>query len=330
LFGRVGSLLEVGTGFHPELTGRENVYLNGAILGMRKAEIDSKFDEIVTFAEIEKFLDTAVKRYSSGMYVRLAFGVAAHLNPEILVIDEVLAVGDSAFQKKCLGKMKDVTKDGRTVIFVSHNVGAVQQLCTRAILLNEGQIVMDGSPQSVVSRYLSTGMEQMGERIWKDLENAPGDDCARLRGVRVTDAQGNVCTMFDVRDPITIEIDYTVFQDRDWLEVSLYLYNDRGDIIFVSIDDVGRSELSEKRPAGNYKSACHIPPDFLNNGQMFVLAALTDEKTVHTIERDVVSFTVNDAMNPTGARARSRAEWPFSAVRPKLEWRVDWTPDARP
>ena len=330
LYGRVGSLLEVGTGFHPELTGRENVYLNGAILGMRKAEIDSKFDEIVAFAEIEKFLDTAVKRYSSGMYVRLAFGVAAHLNPEVLVIDEVLAVGDSAFQKKCLGKMKDVTRDGRTVIFVSHNVGAIQQLCTRAILLNEGMVVMDGSPQSVVSGYLSTGMEQMGERVWEDLENAPGDECARLRAVRVTDVQGNVCTMFDVRDPITIELEYTVLQDQDWLEVSLYLYNDRGDIIFASIDDVGRSELSEKRTAGNYKSACHIPPDFLNNGQMFVLAALTDEKRVHTIERDVVSFTINDAMNPTGARARSRGEWPFAAVRPKLEWRVDWTPDTRP
>ncbi len=153
--GRVGSLLEVGTGFHPELTGRENIYLNGAIIGMKKAEIDRKFDEIVAFAEIEKFLDTPVKRYSSGMYVRLAFAVAAHLEPEILLVDEVLAVGDAAFQKKCLGKMGDVAKEGRTVLFVSHNMAAVQNLCRRSLLLNDGQVVLDGSTDRVVMKYLS-------------------------------------------------------------------------------------------------------------------------------------------------------------------------------
>ena len=154
IHGRVGSLLEVGTGFHPELTGRENIYLNGAILGMRKAEIDRKFDEIVAFAEIEKFLDTPVKHYSSGMYVRLAFAVAAHLEPEILLVDEVLAVGDAAFQKKCLGKMGDVAKEGRTVLFVSHNMGAVESLCMRGILLDRGQLVFDGERATAISRYL--------------------------------------------------------------------------------------------------------------------------------------------------------------------------------
>ncbi|SRR6266849_1984149 len=326
LYGRVGSLLEVGTGFHPELTGRENVFLNGAILGMKKTEIESKFDEIVSFAEIEKFLDTPVKRYSSGMYVRLAFAVAAYLNPEILIVDEVLAVGDSAFQKKCLGKMQDVAHEGRTVLFVSHNVGAVQQLCTRAILLNRGSVVLDDSPQKVVSHYLSMGMERVGERVWPDLDQAPGDDVARLRAVRVLDRHGNVCTGFDVRDRVTIEIEYTVFKQTDWLEVSLYFYNERGELLFVSLDDLGRFHLDERRPAGHYHSACHIPSDFLTNGQIYVLAALTEEKIIHTIQRDVVAFNVNDSMDPGGARGRSRAEWAPVAVRPRFEWTIDYSP----
>src|SRR5512138_3373878 len=206
--GRVGSLLEVGTGFHPELTGRENIYMNGAILGMRRAEIERKFDEIVAFAEVEKFIDTPVKHYSSGMYLRLAFGVAAHLEPEILVIDEVLAVGDAAFQKKCLGKMGDVARAGRTVLFVSHNMGAIQQLCSRAILLNEGKIVVDDSTGAVVSKYLTMGVTQHGERLWPDIHEAPGDNLARLRGVRVLDRDKKICTSFDVRDPVAIEVEY--------------------------------------------------------------------------------------------------------------------------
>src|SRR5450432_131937 len=178
--GRVASLLEVGTGFHPELTGRENIFLNGAILGMSRAEIRKKFDEIVAFAEVEKFLDTPVKRYSSGMYVRLAFAVAAYLEPEILIIDEVLAVGDAQFQKKCLGKMEDVSKnDGRTILFVSHNMGAIQSFCNRGILLNEGQIIYDGIIESAVEKYQNYSINKGNQRYWSNNMDAPGNENAR-------------------------------------------------------------------------------------------------------------------------------------------------------
>ena len=183
--GRIASLLEVGTGFHPELTGRENIYLNGAILGMAKTEIKKKFDEIVAFAEVEKFLDTPVKRYSSGMYVRLAFAVAAHLEPEILVVDEVLAVGDAQFQKKCLGKMEEVGKEGRTVLFVSHNMTALKSLCSRAMLLDEGNMVVEGETQAVVNHYLQNMTNSVLEQVWENRETAPGNDKVRLRSARI-------------------------------------------------------------------------------------------------------------------------------------------------
>jgi homopolymeric O-antigen transport system ATP-binding protein len=185
LFGRVASLLEVGTGFHPELTGRENIYLNGAVLGMKRAEIDRKFDRIVEFSELERFLDTPVKRYSSGMYMRLAFAVASHLEPEILIIDEVLAVGDAQFQKKCLGKMSNVATQGRTVLFVSHNMIAVQSLCQRAIWLDQGQVVKEGPANTVVGNYLSSGTASQLEEVWDEVETAPGNEIARLHRVCV-------------------------------------------------------------------------------------------------------------------------------------------------
>src|SRR5581483_7581150 len=183
--GRVGSLLEVGTGFHQELTGRENIFLNGAILGMRRSEIARKFDDIVDFSGIGKFVDTPVKRYSSGMYVRLAFSVAAHLEPEILLVDEVLAVGDVEFQRRCLGRMQEYGRSGRTVLFVSHNMQAVAQLCDRVILLDAGRVVADGPSQAVVAEYLQSGLGIGAERSWPDLDGAPGNDVARLRSLRV-------------------------------------------------------------------------------------------------------------------------------------------------
>src|ERR1039457_1430354 len=186
--GRIASLLEVGTGFHPELTGRENIFLNGAILGMTKVEIRRKFDEIVAFAEIERFLDTPVKRYSSGMYVRLAFAVAAHLEPEILIVDEVLAVGDAQFQKKCLGKMGEVSKGGRTVLFVSHNMQAVSTLCSHAILLNGGSIQQQGDVHNVINGYVSMAMggaPEKREQVWNDLTMAPGNDKIRIRRIAI-------------------------------------------------------------------------------------------------------------------------------------------------
>jgi lipopolysaccharide transport system ATP-binding protein len=203
--GKVGSLLEVGTGFHQELTGRENIYLSGAILGMRKAEIEKKFDEIVAFAEIEKFLDTPVKRYSSGMYVRLAFAVAAHLEPEILLVDEVLAVGDAAFQKKCLGKMGDVAKEGRAVLFVSHNMGAIKGLCTRGIWIDQGQIAMDGDAERTISHYLDSIFEKGFETGIHDLKL---DDRLQIRRVVLKNSDGKPSREFAPGDDLTIEIHY--------------------------------------------------------------------------------------------------------------------------
>ncbi len=213
LRGRVGSLLEVGTGFHPELTGRENIYLNGAILGMHRKEINAKFDQIVEFSEIGRFLDTPVKRYSSGMYMRLAFSVAAHLEPEILLVDEVLAVGDAAFQKKCLGKMGQVAGEGRTVLFVSHNMGAIQALCSRSILLADGRIVEDGPSNQVVQSYLNRSygdIEKTGEVSWSGEDNAPGGGEVRLQSIRLLSSIGQVQDHFNVKDPIQIEFTYQV------------------------------------------------------------------------------------------------------------------------
>jgi lipopolysaccharide transport system ATP-binding protein len=217
--GRVASLLEVGTGFHPDLTGRENVFLNGAILGMARADITRKFDEIVAFAEVEKFIDTPVKHYSSGMYLRLAFAVAAHLEPEILVVDEVLAVGDAAFQKKCLGTMGSVAHAGRTVLFVSHNMPAIRSLCHRAILLQAGRQAMSGSATSVVASYLAAGAEAPSERVWRDVQAAPGNAKARVHAVRVRDANGDLAMQIAIDSEMTIEVEYwTLVPDTLWLD----------------------------------------------------------------------------------------------------------------
>ncbi|HEY0084154.1 MAG TPA: polysaccharide ABC transporter ATP-binding protein, partial [Pyrinomonadaceae bacterium] len=226
LYGRVGSLLEVGTGFHPELSGRENIYLNGAILGMSRTEIARKFDEIVAFAEVERFIDTPVKHYSSGMYLRLAFAVAAHLEPEILIVDEVLAVGDSAFQKKCLNKMQDVGQEGRTVIFVSHNMPAVTRLCPRAIMLGQGQILADGPTPKVIHMYLDSGLGMAAAREWPESSNAPGDDFVRLRAVRVRDGQGEVSETMEIRQPVTIEIEYEVLRPGKRLSPGILCKNE--------------------------------------------------------------------------------------------------------
>src|ERR1041384_3557613 len=197
LYGRVGSLLEVGTGFHPELTGRENIFLSGAILGMRRAEIERKFDEIVAFSEVEQFIETPVKWYSSGMYVRLAFSVAAHLEPEILIMDEVLAVGDAAFQQKCLDKMHEIRQQGRTIFFVSHNMPAVTRLCRRVLLMQQGQIIADGAPQEIVNTYLSSSWDIGAERAWAAAE-APGNSVVRLRRVRVRNEAGETIATADI------------------------------------------------------------------------------------------------------------------------------------
>src|SRR5215218_5512661 len=234
ILGRVGSLLEVGTGFHPDLTGRENVYLNGAVLGMRKVEIDAKFDEIVAFSELERFIETPVKHYSSGMYVRLAFSVAADLEHEILIMDEVLAVGDMAFQQKCLDKMNDIRRQGRTIFFVSHNLPAITRLCKRAVLIEQGRLVADGQPQDVVNRYLSTSWGAGAERVWGD--DAPGDAVARLVRVRVAGTGGETAAALDVRTESRIEVTYDVLEAGHALVPVVELYNEEGTEVFSTHD----------------------------------------------------------------------------------------------
>src|SRR2546426_739236 len=234
IHGRVGSLLEVGTGFHPELTGRDNIYLNGAMLGMRKREINHKFDEIVAFAEIERSIDTPVKRFSSGMYVRLAFAVAAYLEPEILIVDEVLAVGDAEFQKRCLGRMGEVAREGRTVLFVSHNMQAVRRLCRRAILLEQGQVVEDGETEPVVRRYL-TAVEppELGRRRW-DAGEQPGTDLCRATEVRVTDEAGSPATTYLSSQPIVVTLEFELARTDTAFSAAFDLAAVDGSVVFRS------------------------------------------------------------------------------------------------
>jgi len=318
-------LLEVGTGFHGELSGRENIFMNGAILGMKRAEIRRKFDEIIAFAEVEKFIDTPVKRYSSGMYVRLAFAVAAHLEPEILLVDEVLAVGDVKFQKKCLGKMGEVTeKEGRTVIFVSHNMTSIQRLCSRVILLDKGQIVEDGSPQHVINLYLGSGIESRGEAVWRNRDIAPGTESVRLLGVRVLNGRGEVCDRVDVKNDFMLEMEYWITKPLSDLSPSFYLYNDVGTLMFLSGDYFKDGWTNKMREVGLYRSRCKIPGNLLGEGMVFVLAALAGRGVCHVSERDVVSFRVVDDMIESGSRGIYHGEWPGGIVRPLLKWETEY------
>jgi lipopolysaccharide transport system ATP-binding protein len=268
IFGRIGSLLEVGTGFDRELTGRENIYLSGAVLGMKKREIDRKFDQIVSFAEIEKFVDTPVKRYSSGMYLRLAFSVAAHLDPEILLLDEVLAVGDAAFQKRCLGKMEEVAGGGRTILFVSHNMAAITRFCTRCIWIDAGQVRADGNTEEIVASYLSSGVRESGEVTFAD-SDAPGSEYVRLAAVRLRDTTGLVTAAVDARQPFTIEVEYRVLRRATSLRVGFTLLAADGSALLSSTDLESDNEGLVREP-GKYISRCTIPGDFLNYGQYFV------------------------------------------------------------
>lgn len=318
--GRVSSLLEVGTGFHQELTGRENVYLNGTILGMRKHEVDRKFDEIVDFAGIDKFLDTPVKRYSMGMRVRLAFSVAAHLEPEILVIDEVLAVGDAEFQKKCLNKMEDVGKEGRTVLFVSHNMSAVTRLCQRGILLSDGKLIADGEAHSIVSKYLVSGLGTMAAREWDSQQDAPGDDTVRLRSLRVIDETGNEAEGFDIRKPIGIEMTFDVLSGGNVLMPYFSLLNEEGIMVFSTIDQDFQWH-SRPRDPGQYVSTAWIPGNLLGESMIYVLAAMrTEHRKYRPFQiSDAVAFNVIDKMEGGSARGTWAGRL-SGAVRPKLDW----------
>jgi lipopolysaccharide transport system ATP-binding protein len=326
--GRVGSLLEVGTGFHPELTGRENVYLNGSILGMARREIAAKFDEIVAFAEVEKFLDTPVKRYSSGMYVRLAFAVAAHLEPEILIVDEVLAVGDAAFQKKCLGKMGEVSMGGRTILFVSHNMQAVTRLCTKGIMLADGKIMATGGIEQVVQAYMSGGQFGPAKRAW-ETGCGPGNQIAKLVSARICSESGETAQIADIRKPVGIEIEYDVAAAGHLLVSNYHLYNTDGICVFIAGDiEANRRGISEP---GRYRSTMWIPGNTLAEGTISVGVALSsyNPDTVHFYEPDAVAFEVVDSMEGGSARGEYSGSYP-GVVRPIFPWENRRLTDAPP
>lgn len=286
--GRTASLLEVGTGFHPELTGRENIYLNGSVLGMTRAEIKRKFDEIVAFSGIEQFLDTPVKRYSSGMYVRLGFAVAAHLDPDILIVDEVLAVGDAEFQQKSLGKMRKVVSEaGRTVLFVSHNLQAVQSLCDRGILLDRGRIVAQGSSRDVVAEYLRYGGSLLGAKTWTP-EEAPGDNLFKLISIRALNREGQPSYMHRTDDEVRIEFEFTLREETPNLCVGFDLANSEGTIVFRSYHtDSAESEWPQLK-IGTNKLTCIIPGDFLNEGEFHICPRVSIHKVKWIVQEDAV------------------------------------------
>jgi lipopolysaccharide transport system ATP-binding protein len=319
IHGRVGSLLEVGTGFHPELTGRENTFLSGAILGMSKRDITRKFDEIVAFAEVETFIDTPVKHYSSGMYVRLAFAIAAHLEPEILLVDEVLAVGDAKFQKKCLGKMGEVAREGRTILFVSHNVPAVTRLCNRCILLQSGMVLKDGATHDVMNAYLRSELATSAVREW-NRENAPGDSVVRLRAVRVCTTEGRVSEAFDIRESIGISVVFDVLEGGHLLAPNIHLFDQAGINLFITIDQDPAWRRSP-RPTGRYSSTAWIPGNFLAEGSFIVRVAITtfSNMNVRLDEPDLVGFQVIDSTDGDSARGDYAGTLP-GVVRPLLKW----------
>jgi lipopolysaccharide transport system ATP-binding protein len=317
--GRVASLLEVGTGFSPELTGRENIYLNGAILGMGRAEIKQKFDEIVAFAEVEKFLDTPVKRYSSGMYVRLAFAVAAHLEPEILVVDEVLAVGDAAFQKKCLGKMGDVAKEGRTVLFVSHNMAAVNRLCRLGMWLDRGQIRSTGAAENIVAAYLSTGCESEGEHRWENLKEAPGNEKIRLRAVRLLNSDREISSTMDMRCPFYVQIEYDVLTVHSGMRTGFWMLTSDGLTVFVAGDNEDPDWQDKRRAPGSYVSTCEIPAMLLNSGSyMLTVAADIPGYEMLFLEEAVLRFLIEH----TGATALDGSNRSPGVICPSLRWDI--------
>jgi lipopolysaccharide transport system ATP-binding protein len=321
VYGRVGSLLEVGTGFHPELTGRENIYLNGAILGMKRWEIEKKFDEIVAFSEIEKFIETPVKRYSSGMYVRLAFAVAAHLEPEILIVDEVLSVGDAAFRLKCIDKMQEIRERGHTILLVSHDMNAVTRMCGQVMLLETGKILASGLAHEVVPAYLENTRNLGAEKEWATVDTAPGNEIVRLRCVRIRDEIGKTTGVHDIRLPIGIELEYDVLQPGHKLIPLLQFYNEEGLLIFV-LQDIASEWRWAARAPGRYTSTAWIPGNFLSEGSLLLDAGVVSHaphSVIHAIVRKVIGFQVIDSHDGDSARGDFTGPVP-GVVRPVVRW----------
>ena len=320
IHGRVGSLLEVGTGFHPELTGRENVFLNGAILGMSKVEIRRKFNEIVGFSEVEKFIDTPVKHYSSGMYVRLAFAVAAYLETEVLFVDEVLSVGDGEFQKKCLSKMQGVGDEGRTVFLVSHNLTAIQRLCRKVFWLEQGKIVLSGNAREVVGAYLSEASTAVTEREWPEPQNAPGNEKVRLRSARVRPVEQGTTDEISVRTPFVIEFEYWNLKPEARLNLSLVVYTEDGTMAFNTGPAREPIWNGKPFPVGLFRSVVHVPADLLNDGvHRLLLLVVENGATVVYRHEDLLTFEVRDDVS---IRRGWYGDWP-GAMRPMLQWTTE-------
>lgn len=317
--GRVASLLEVGTGFHPELTGGENIYLNGAVLGMSKAEVDRKFDEIVGFAEIEKFVDTPVKRYSSGMYMRLAFTVAAHLEPEILIVDEVLAVGDASFQKKCLGKMKDIAHHGRTILFVSHNMQAIRNFCPRVIWLDNGKAVAEGAAEAIIYSYIKNTAD------FESLENTsnlialfPPDPAFKLRSVTIIQDGCPTTTVVNSK-PVEIEIKYDVYLETPGLHLYFLVYDFEGTLLFESLHNGDEENIPTVFP-GAYTSTAIIPADFLA-GVTYRVCVNAGISNIRAVIPEPVQFNLN--VHASGRVNRAYAGYMTTGrLAPWFEWRT--------
>jgi len=312
--GRISSLLEVGTGFHPELTGRENIYLNGTILGMSKKEVDQKVDQIIEFSGVEKFIDTPVKRYSSGMGVRLAFSVAAHLEPEILIIDEVLAVGDAQFQKKCLGKMDNVAKEGRTVIFVSHNMSAINQLCSRVLLLENGRITLDGPPEKVISHYLMDGKGTSS--CWNlPLDEANNDDVC-IDQVSILSPKNGMTTTLQYDEEFSIDISYKIGAEIEDLVIMCRISDTYGNTVFTSWDtDAKGKDLHIRRP-GRYKSKCQIVGNILKPGTYLVsVAAFVSKRKIYDSHENILSLDIAPIGYPLNPERQG-------VIAPILDWDV--------
>ncbi len=321
--GRIASLLEVGTGFHPELTGRENIYLNGAILGMRKAEIKRQFDQIVDFSGVERYIDTPVKRYSSGMYVRLAFAVAAHLESEILIVDEVLAVGDAEFQKKCLGKMGEVSKgEGRTVLFVSHNMAAISTLCNEGLLMKNGEVVDYGKCEFIIDKYISTDTSNVGLLLENDIKLSRSNDNLRFKKIALIGKNGP-STSFGINEDIVLELEYAVVNYATMVVPTIHLLNKYGDCLLASFNadsaNLGKDVFfGLRQDVGTYVVSCIIPRFFLNDAQFSINAFLSPDIsfTNMTEAREVIGFEVNE----TGEMRKEYNNTWIGQVRPRLAW----------
>ncbi len=324
--GRIASLLEVGTGFHPEMTGRENIFMNGSIMGMTKAEIKRKMDEIVDFAGVEKYIDTPVKRYSSGMTVRLGFAIAAYLEPEILVVDEVLAVGDAEFQKKAVGKMQDVShNDGRTVLFVSHNMAAVSNLCEKSLILQNGTILNNGPTKDIIEQYISLGSTKSGEVLEADIKYRQKCPKAYFNAIRLI-SDDKISDSFGIGEEIQIELEYTILEDKTFLSLSIHLFDNIGTCILATANLNSANLFQDPfygKPLqkGRYKTACFIPGNFLNDKSYKISTFLVTENPNEIgIVEEVLTFNVLD----TGEMRKEYSGGWIGQVRPKMSWKTEF------